>query len=230
MTTDLDKLAADTAKLCNPLNPNAAAHIADALDEARATMEHRVLELEQQLHQEQTRSGHLEADVKELLAERELSHGYFDQQEVSRQPGDMLHQRAARFAVRGCEVIERLRAELDAANAQLESINALAREYGYGQGELDDDLAGCVRKILANARAERDAAVKSMSEWATKCGLAEGKLAASEMAGVVAEWRERVAELEQQCIELQQTLEAERDWDAFARAMDAALAAMEPKP
>lgn len=49
-------------------------------------------------------------------------------------------------------------AELTAARAEIEKVNALAREYGFGQGELDDDLAGCLRKgierELTAARAE----------------------------------------------------------------------------
>lgn len=45
----------------------------------------------------------------------------------------------------------------------LESVNELAREYGFGQGELDEDLTGCLRKSieqqsnqLTEARAEAE--------------------------------------------------------------------------
>lgn len=38
--------------------------------------------------------------------------------------------------------------------ADLNAVNELAREFGYGQGELDTDLAGCLRKSCDDLRAE----------------------------------------------------------------------------
>lgn len=34
----------------------------------------------------------------------------------------------------------------DHLQAELEKINAIARNHGYSQGELDDDLAGCIQQ------------------------------------------------------------------------------------
>lgn len=42
--------------------------------------------------------------------------------------------------------------ERDQLRSELESINALAREFGYGQGELDEDLAGCLRRSIDQLR------------------------------------------------------------------------------
>lgn len=47
--------------------------------------------------------------------------------------------------------IAALKAERDRYKTELESINSILRECGYGQGELDDDLAGCLRKELGRA-------------------------------------------------------------------------------
>jgi hypothetical protein len=49
-------------------------------------------------------------------------------------------------------------AELARLRAELEAVNALGRQWGYGQGELDDDLAGCLARRMESERAAREAA------------------------------------------------------------------------
>lgn len=39
--------------------------------------------------------------------------------------------------------------------SQLGKINQLLRDLGYGQGELDDDLAGCVDRELTSGKLAR---------------------------------------------------------------------------
>lgn len=56
---------------------------------------------------------------------------------------------------------QQLRERLEAAErlkADLESVNAIGRELGYGQGELDNDLAGCLRNGFAAAESRAAAA------------------------------------------------------------------------
>jgi len=55
-----------------------------------------------------------------------------------------------------------------------------------------------LRAQLATAHSERDAAIAAMTEAARKRGEAEGKLAASEIAGVVEGWRDRALKAEAQ--------------------------------
>ncbi len=55
-----------------------------------------------------------------------------------------------------------------------------------------------LRAQLAKAQSERDAAITALFEAARKRGEAEGKLAASEMAGVVDGWRDRALNAEAQ--------------------------------
>jgi hypothetical protein len=59
-----------------------------------------------------------------------------------------------------------------------------------------DTAITALRAQLAEVEAERDAAIAAMSEAARKRGEAEGKLAASEMAGVVEGWRDRALKAE----------------------------------
>lgn len=51
-------------------------------------------------------------------------------------------------------IVERLTAENAALRTDLEAVNAFARTLGYGQGELDGDLAGCIAKSFDALRAE----------------------------------------------------------------------------
>jgi len=44
-------------------------------------------------------------------------------------------------------------AELLEARGVLEQVNALARELGWGQGELDSDIADCLRQTIERAAA-----------------------------------------------------------------------------
>jgi hypothetical protein len=62
----------------------------------------------------------------------------------------------------------------------LESINALVREFGFGQGELDDDLAGCLRRAV-DGQAERFKALEASN------AALQVKLNA--VAGLVEKWR-----------------------------------------
>jgi len=41
-------------------------------------------------------------------------------------------------------------ATVKADNSELQKVNNLARTFGYGQGELDDDLSGCLSKSIKN--------------------------------------------------------------------------------
>jgi len=59
-----------------------------------------------------------------------------------------------------------------------------------------DTAITALRAQLAEVEAERDAAIASMTDAARKRGEAEGKLAASEMAGVVEGWRDRAIKAE----------------------------------
>lgn len=40
------------------------------------------------------------------------------------------------------------REQIQRQQATLEAVNAVARDEGYGQGELDEDLAGCLKRSL----------------------------------------------------------------------------------
>ncbi len=71
--------------------------------------------------------------------------------------------------------------------------------------KIEDENAR-LRPVLASmalrvekAEAERDAALKLLDETSRKLGEAEGKLAASEMAGVVEGWRERAEKADEAC-------------------------------
>jgi hypothetical protein len=59
-----------------------------------------------------------------------------------------------------------------------------------------DTAITALRAQLATAHSERDAAIAAMSQAARKRGEAEGKLAASETAGVVEGWRDRALKAE----------------------------------
>lgn len=51
---------------------------------------------------------------------------------------------------------------------------------------------------LRTLKAERDAAWRECSDWARKAGEAQGRLEASELAGVVDGWRERAEKAERE--------------------------------
>lgn len=53
------------------------------------------------------------------------------------------------------ETARKYREKIEDMQAILESVNALAREFGFGQGELNDDLADCLRQAF---RRENEAA------------------------------------------------------------------------
>ena len=56
---------------------------------------------------------------------------------------------------------------------------------------IGDDTPDALRAKLEAAEAERDAAINALSEAAAARGRAEGRLAASEMAGVLDGWKQR---------------------------------------
>lgn len=73
--------------------------------------------------------------------------------------------------------------------------------------ECNEALAAKDAKI-AELQASLNEALKQVGEWSRKCGLAEGRLAASEMAGVVEDWRQRAEKAE---AELAREREISRD-------------------
>jgi hypothetical protein len=46
--------------------------------------------------------------------------------------------------------------EIIAYRAIINRINAIGRDYAYGQDELNDDLPGCILKIIDGLKSERD--------------------------------------------------------------------------
>lgn len=101
------------------------------------------------------------------------------------------------------ERVESLQSELNAANGiittqvrDLEACNSLAREFGYGQGELDNALAGCLRKSVESLTRERDAMrttieeikqIRPSKEWQERIDAAERRATEAEqkLAGAV---------------------------------------------
>ena len=70
-------------------------------------------------------------------------------------------------------------------------------DAGFGEAKLTQDITEkMLREKVARLTAERDAAIKALCEAATARGQAEGKLAASEMAGVVEGWKTRAKKAE----------------------------------
>ena len=84
---------------------------------------------------------------------------------------------------------ERLEQQLAECRSDLEAVNALAREYGYGQGDLDDDLAGCLRERLERLKAE------SMAFWRN-----------------FQEERAKLAECREECTRLTADINAGKPW------------------
>jgi uncharacterized small protein (DUF1192 family) len=80
---------------------------------------------------------------------------------------------------------------LNQLDSALHSVDVLEKRVEALLAERD-----ALRAQLAKAHSERDAAIAAMSEAARKRGEAEGKLAASEMAGVVEGWRDRALKAE----------------------------------
>jgi len=95
--------------------------------------------------------------------------------------------------------IAALRVERDAAIAREKALLASNQEERTALVEAAVSLRrerDALRAQLAKAHSERDAAIAAMSEAARKLGEAEGKLAASEMVGVVEGWRDRALKAE----------------------------------
>ncbi len=68
------------------------------------------------------------------------------------------------------------------------------------------DHATATRQI-AELKAERDAALRECSKWATEAGFAKGKLETSELAGVVDDWRDRALAAEADAARVREVLE-----------------------
>lgn len=66
--------------------------------------------------------------------------------------------------------------------ATLEAVNALAREFGFGQGELDDDLAGCLRQAF---RLENEACKKIATDESERLTYSQCKLVAVKIAAAI---------------------------------------------
>ena len=67
--------------------------------------------------------------------------------------------------------IDRLRKDneklsFDRPDPTLHAVNAVMREWGYGQGQLDDDLAGCVRELIDRLRAALAETVAGLEPFA----------------------------------------------------------------
>lgn len=76
-------------------------------------------------------------------------------------------------------------------NAYIDVYTRLKQE----KKDLEASLAAEREKVAALTR-ERDEALRQCREWAQKAGLAQGELAASEMAGNLREWKERAERAE----------------------------------
>lgn len=108
------------------------------------------------------------------------------------------------------DLYDALAKERDELQAEIARLTAERDDWAYKFNE------GCntyseMYVSLEKAEDERDAAIKALCEAAKAKGQAEGKLAASEMAGVVEGWKTRA-----------EKAEAERD-QALARAAAAAM-------
>lgn len=63
-----------------------------------------------------------------------------------------------------------LNAEAEVADLRkdLEAVNAIGRHYGYGQGDLDNDLAGCLQQTIEHLQLKFDTAEKLQLERAAE--------------------------------------------------------------
>lgn len=108
---------------------------------------------------------------------------------------------------------DRFRAHLTALASGSGDHAELARDLrafegsdGLGNGDFTvcEFAADALETLLAENAALRDsekAALKECSDWARQAGEATGKLEASEMAGVVEDWRDRATEAERKLAE-----------------------------
>jgi hypothetical protein len=103
-----------------------------------------------------------------LIDSLPLTEGGMRQAMPSRADLDAVHYRHDRV-VAGYEVLlahyQESQAQLSALRAELEAVNALGRQWGFGQGELDDDLAGCLARKLAAERAARESNLQAIIDW-----------------------------------------------------------------
>ena len=90
-----------------------------------------------------------------------------------------------------------LKSTANAFNGTLIGKYFYLEEYVHDPSKISD-MVRSVQQQLAAVTAERDKAVKAMSDWAAKCGETEGKLMAIEMYGVVQGWKERAEKAESQ--------------------------------
>ena len=81
------------------------------------------------------------------------------------------------------------------------------------EGEWVDDVKRRLKQLTASQaeaaklRQERDAAIAAVGEWAGKCGEADGKLKASELAGILEAWKQRAEQAEAERDRLREKLE-----------------------
>ena len=89
------------------------------------------------------------------------------------------------------------------------------------EGEWVDDVKRRLKQLtsaqaeVAKLREERDAAMVAVGEWAGKCGDAEGKLKASELACVMEAWKHRAEQAEAERDLLRAKLERIRHTQPF---------------
>jgi alkanesulfonate monooxygenase SsuD/methylene tetrahydromethanopterin reductase-like flavin-dependent oxidoreductase (luciferase family) len=63
-----------------------------------------------------------------------------------------------------------LKRKFDCLYVDLEAVNILARAFGWGQGELDDDLADCLRQSIDRLTRERDEAAGMLRRFRDEPG------------------------------------------------------------
>lgn len=132
--------------------------------------------------------------------------------------------------------------ERDQLRRELEKVNALAREFGWGQGELDEDLAGCLRKSVDRFSSELPATYYAglpdigrlrmlVMEWRglaeanqrleAKLAAAKGEISAAppDVDGI--DWEARYQSDRRAWLDLHRETIVERDdWKAKAEALE----------
>lgn len=93
------------------------------------------------------------------------------------------------------DLVEGYLDEILIASRRIMQLPAYA-EVGKLFKERLDDAITCRDARIAELEGERNAALRECLDWAREAGLAVGKLEASEMAGVVEDWKARALKAE----------------------------------
>ena len=86
--------------------------------------------------------------------------------------------------------------------AQMEAYRHALEMMGVPEIAEPPETTNAALATLEAAQAERDAAVREVTQWAREAGLAKGKLEMSEAAGIVDGWKERAEKAEAENVRL----------------------------